>query len=371
MKMNRKIWALVWLSLLWACSTNETEMAAEEDLVPSFVLVGIDAENVYQYNYDGLEDKAATFNLSQELGLGANYLTLRQVGQQLSFYTFSNGAFSLYQKDVLTGSTDLFLDFYENTDARSIVWGTNDASSVYFGYYSPRGSSNLALYSYHLATLQGVDTPLEFNIQELYPPLYEDGKLYITYQSGSGAFKLAIYDTFQATVVQNVDYGSARPSIFMADNGDLAIITLGPNGITELELRSTETFLVQTKQVLNLNQVFSPGPLNAQLRDEKLYYEFEFAQPFSINKGPAIYDLGTDENLVLDMDGILKQLSSETGLSINILTSVYVKDTDAFLFGYGKVTNDDRLEGGVLAISSEGKLLKQLSLPFVPTYFLK
>jgi hypothetical protein len=371
MLMMKRIVMVLWVSLLCSCSKDEAEMVVEADLVPSFVLVGLDTESVYQYNYDGLEDSGETFNLSQELGMGPNYLTLRQEGEQLSFYTFSDGAFSLYQKNVLTGAINSYVDFYENTDARSIVWGTNDMASVYFGYYSPRGSRNLALYTLDLAAMQGEDTSLEFNIQELYQPLYEDGRLYITYQNGSGTFKLIIYDTVVGRVLQNLDYGSARPSIFITDNGNLAIIKLRPNGVMELEVRAAETLAVVADQVLNLNQVFLPGPLNAQLVENKLYYEFEFAQPFRLTKGPAIYDLSNDENTVLDIEFILNQVTSETGGSYDVISSVYNSDSDAFLLAYRALDNQDALEGGVLAIASTGQLLKRVPLPFFPTYFLE
>ena len=149
---------------------NEADTAYENKEI-SFQAIGVDGERIYQYNYDGYQGIEETINLSSELGLGSEYLTLRQLNKTLSFFNFNQGSFSLVQKDLSSNRVESYIDFYTNSSERSIVWGINNDDSVFFGHYSPEGSTNLAIHNVSLDDFQGSDLSLEFNIEQLYQPL--------------------------------------------------------------------------------------------------------------------------------------------------------------------------------------------------------
>ena len=90
-----------------------------------------------------------------------------------------------------------------------------------------------------------------------------------------------------------------------------------------------------------------------------------------INSGPAIFDVASGENKILDLVGIKNRLENEENLYINVLISQYDKNEGIFLISYVKVNTEDSSEGGVLAISEEGELLTNLQLPFIPAYFIE
>ncbi len=354
-----------------ACSNDDGFTEEEVSQIPSFELIGIDLQSTYQYSYDGSSEMGSQINLTEELGVPANFLTLRQVGSTLSFYSFASGTFSLFQKDVLSGASNSYPEFYSNTSERSIVWGTNDEESVFFGFYNPRGSTNLAIRKLTLDNLEGADLNIEFNIDQLFQPLYEDGKLFVTYRTFDLRYKIAVYNTDSGALIQTIDYGTASPSILIDNNGNLAVFRFTEDNGTILEKRDFVTLSIIEEIPLAFKQKLPLGPVNGSLIGNNLYYEFVYQQPSAINSGPAIFDVASEENRVLDLIGIKNRLENEENIVINELLSQYDEDEGIFLISYVQVNTEDILQGGVLAISEEGELLTNLQLPFIPAYFIQ
>lgn len=356
-----------------ACSSDDADLDTEETQIKPIRIqaIGGDNEAIYQYSNDGSQDIGETTNLSTELGLGSQYLTLRQVGNTLSFYTFNQGKFSLRQKDVSTGAVETYIDFYTNTTARSIVWGTNNEETVFFGYYNPQGTTNLAIQNVALDNLEGSDLSLEFNIEQLYQPLYHDGKLYITYKDSTLEYKISVYDTTTFALIQTLEYGTTSPSILIDVNGDLAIFKFGNTPTVRLEYRDVNTLGIFKEQDFELNQRFLPGPMNAELKDGKLYYGYEYSQPFELLVGPAVLDIATGENQPLDLIGVINEVETTEEISTYVVWQQYNAIQDVFFVSYGTYGLGSNLTGGILVLSPDGTLLKNVNLPFVPSYFVK
>lgn len=356
-----------------ACSKDDS-VFGEEDAKNepiSILAVGGDGQAIYQYSNDGNQDVGETISLSEELGLGSQYLTLRQVGSTLSFYTFDQGNFSLLQKDFSTGAVQTYIDFYTNTSARSIVWGINNEDSVFFGYYNPQGTTNLAIQNIALDNFQGSDLSLEFNINQLYQPLYHDGKLYVTYKNSALEYKISVYDTATFALIQTLEFGMDSPSLLIDGKGDLAIFKFGSTSTVSLEFRDVDTLLILEELDFELNQRFLPGPMNAELRDGKLYYGYEYSQPFDLQVGPAVLDVITGENKLLDLLGVINQIEATQEIATYVVWQQYDAVQDVFFVSYGIYNDSNTLSGGLLVLSSNGALLNNIVLPFVPTYFVK
>lgn len=349
--------------------TITEEVISEADI--NFEAVGVDGNAIYQYRYNENTDAEEIINLSNELGLGSEYLTLRQLGKILSFYTFNQGKFSLAQKDLTTGNSQTYLDFYTNSSERSIVWGINNEKSVFFGYYSPLGSTNLAVQNISLSGFQGSDLFLEVKIEQLYQPLYHDQKLFVTYRNSASAYKIAIYDTNSYTLIQTLDYGPISPSILIDDNGNLAVFKFSNESKIDLEIRTLGDLSIMEEVTFELKQRFPTGPINAVLSNRKLHYEYEYSQPFDISKGPAILDIDSGENKVLDLLYNINEIEAATGNSIYIVWQQYDVTEKLFLVSYGTFNDSNILEGGVMILSNQGILLKNIVLPFIPSYFVK
>lgn len=364
---------ILFLMLTVGCSNDDTASDDDDNRAEPIGLtaIGADGNALYQFTKGDTQDVGEIRNLSNELGLGPDYLTLRQVGNTLSFYTFNQGSFSLFQKNVATGGVQTYIDFYANTSARSIVWGTNDEDTVFFGYYNPEGTTNLAIQNVGLDDFQGSDLSLEFNIDRLYQPLYHEGRLYITYRSGNLDYKISVYDTVTFALVQTLEYGTDAPSILIDGSGNLAVFKFDETAAVRLEKRDVATLTVLEESNFEWTQRFPPGPMNAELRDGKVYYGYEYSQPFDLQVGPAVLDIATGDNLLLDLKGMMDGIEAAQDISTYVVWQQYDPEQEVFLISYGVFNDGPVLFGGMLALAPDGRLIDTLELPFVPTYFVK
>jgi hypothetical protein len=355
-----------------ACSKkDDSSVEIESATQISFELIGADLESVYQYNYDGSLDIGAELNLTLEIGVPVEFLTIRQVGNTVSFYSFEAGRFSLFQKNILTQATNSYPEFYENTSERSIVWGTNNEEAVFFGFYGPQGTTNLAVHRLTLNNLEGADLSLQLNINMLYQPLYEDDRLFITYRDSDLQYKIAIYDTNSGLLMQTLEYGSASPSLLIDENGNLAVFKFSPDNGTNLEIYNLNTLTMIEEIPLTFGQRLLPGPITGVLKNGKLYYEFEYQQPFLIAKGPAVFDIASGDNTVVDLLSIVNKLETDEEILTRLIASQYDADEGVFLVSYSKLNTTQKLEGGIMVISENGLLLNNVEVPFTPIYLVK
>lgn len=370
MRIKLSLFFALFLILLLGCAKDVIPVE-EEISLPIFTVIGEDLDFVYEYHYNGLIDSGEVKNLSNELGVYSDYLTLRQLQTTLFFYSFSSGSFSLARKNLVSGNSETFQNFYTNTGQRSISWGINSENTVFFGFYAPVGSTNLGVLSVDLSGIQVRDLILENNILNLYQPLYSNGKLFITYKDSLSNYKITVFNTNSKQVIKTLEFEKAAPSILLDDFGDLAVIkpVMGLEAL--LEIYDFNTLEIKEQVTLTLNQTFGAGPLSAILNTDKLYYSYTYSQPFSLATGPAILDLNTNSNTVLDLVSLFAQVESELGSPIVLVSQGYSKFQNVFFVGYGVLNNGDNVEGGVLIISESGELLKNIAIPFAPTYFVK
>lgn len=351
-----------------SCNTDEVlELPDNEEL--NVTMIGVDLENVYQYDFQSGTDSGVQTNLSTELGINNNFLTLRQFEKTLSFYVFSNNSISLYQKELTSGEITTFPQFYDITSERSLVWGINDEASVYFGLYKPFGSTNLALRTVNLTNLDGVDLTLEFGITQLFEPLYTNGILMVTYITGNGDYKIVVFNTDKNSIIRTFEFGKVKPSILITDDGNLAIFTQKADENTVLELFDTSNFLSISRKELNFDQQFAAGPINASLIGNKLYYQYTYPQPFQIEKGAAIFDISTNVNSLIDVLGLLDTLS-EGGNLARPIVGTFVPTKNVFALSYAFQNTTDVEIGGFMLISLDGNLVAQKNLNFIPTFFV-
>ena len=364
-----KISILLSILFLSACSKDET---FEKDNIreADISLIGSDLENIFQFDINTNTDVNLQTNLSTELGISNNYLTLRQFGNTISFYSFSNNAISLTQKNLSTSEVTFFPDFYKITSEKSLVWGINNDEFVYFGIFKPLGSTNLALHTVSLESLEGIDLSLEFGIEKLFEPLESNGKLFITYITGGGDYKIIVYDTGTDTIIKTFEYGRLKPSILIDDNANFAVFTQDDNENTFLEIFDSSNLLSLSRTELNFDHPFTAGPINASIVENKLFYQYTYPQPYQIERGPAVLNLSTSENTVLDMLGLINSINDEKGQLIRPFFGTYLTDKNMFAISYILQESIGSEIGGFMLISSNGSLEFQKNLNFIPTYFV-
>jgi hypothetical protein len=368
--LELKNWILAILALSFiACSSDD-----DGGNVPSgnstlqFTVIGEDLDNVYQLSYDSSLESQNIINLTTELGVGPNYLTLRQTDDLVSFYSFSGGRFSLYLKEIETNAIQVFNDFYTNTPQRSVTWGLNDKTNVFFGYFGPFGSPNLGLQDLTFDGNDETDVVVDFNVDATFGPLLFDGKVYMAFRDNLGNYKLRFYDTTTKSVGPTLDFGTTAFSFFISETGDVAVVKVEANPTLEL-YRADDLGFIESYD-LNVNLGFNLGVVDdALLIGDNLYFNFVYPQPSRFVEGPAIYNLQTDEVTILNIGGLVNLVESEIGKSVLLINQVFDSVNNVFLMGYG--TSGNEVEGGVIVASENGELLARIELPFFPTYFVR
>lgn len=363
----KRILPILWLFAI-GCNQDDTTEVVQEELAPvSFSVIGFDEESVLQYDYDFNSSNSKLTNLTTELGVPLDYLTLRQTGKLISFYTFREGRFSIRLRNIETGESNVYSDFFANSVGRSVAWGINDETNVFFGFFGPNGERNLGIQDVVFSGDLDEDLIIDENIEFTYQPLLFEDKIYVTYRDEVGNYKLSYYDTNNKTASSIVNFGPVSISILISELGEIVIIKNGTN--PTLELFDADSLVFIESRSLEFGTAFNPGPIyGAVFKNDRLYYAYPFVQPALYDEGPAIFDVATQENAILDLVGIAQGIESELGASIGITSQVYDADADVFLVGYAVL--GDNTVGGILQISTEGELIANISVPFFPNYFV-
>lgn len=369
--ISKNFLALILAVFFWGCANDEQEPPqVEVSTVSDFIVLGEDLENVYLYTYlPGMEGDLV--NLTQENALTKTFLTLRQNGEVLTFFTFSDGNFSAIQRNVRTGESRFLENVYSVSDEQSVIWGTISPDKLFFGYYSPKGTNNFGLRTVDIAMDNVIDLPIEYGVQNVYDPLYHEGKLFINFLSASGNYRILVYDAANLSLLDSWDFESAIPSIFIEEAGDIVIITSAGGNEYLQTIYDFESLQKLEESSFIVNRFFSPGPLQAELIENRLYYLNFYTQPSQVPFGPAVYDFIRDENRIIDMVGIVQDLEQESGESITLTAYGYLAKGRSFLLGYTRDFNAGLFQGGVLVISEAGEVLENIQTPFIPTYFVK
>jgi len=360
--------------LFLGCTNDDNlpDMDSEVQL-PNYSVIGENFQSVFQFNYDGTLDEGELFNLTTESNINREYLTLRQVSDLLTFFSFAAGSFSAVQRNYVTGQSTFLNEFYKISNERSVTWGANSENKLFLGYFSPEGSTNYGIRTINPATDEEIDLIVEYNVNDVFEPLYYGNRLLITFLDQQSNYKLSVIDTDSNDIIRTFDFGKLVPSILINKDGDMIIIRGNSASDYELTLYDLQSLEVMQEDQFSINRYFFAGPIQseASIVNEKLYYLNLYAQPAIIPFGPAIYDFITKENRIIDMPSIVQQVQEEIGLDIELTAFDYNDKTNTFLMGYAKLVDTETLEGGIIIISEEGSLLRNTNLEFAPTRFIK
>jgi hypothetical protein len=367
MKLRILLYAFLGMSIIGCSSDDNLVEEPEEIQRANFKVIGENENSVFLFSYNGGIETSSTENLTDAIGVAPGYLTLRQVDNLLSFYSFSQGAFSLAQRDIVSGASANFDDFYTNGPERSIVWGTNDVNSVFFGYFTTSDNRDFAIQNVDLTNFESEDFIIDFNIETIFQPIQYDQKLFLSYRDALGNYKLTFFDTESKTVGPIVNFNNIPISILIDDIGDVVVIKNGAN--PTLEKYSSNALAFVSSSEFNFNSVFNPGPIDGVVfSDDKLFYARPFIQPARFAAGPAVFDLISQEDLTINLENIVNQANAEEG-NITISAQRFSKQENVFLVAYSVF--GEEIKGGVIEISAEGEFITNITFPFRPTFILE
>lgn len=371
--MKLKRFLVSFLILLFvSCNSDDTNtIDIEEEIevpIASFSVIGQDVNEVYQFDFNAESNAGTLINLTQDFSISTDYLTLREVDDILSFYFFSDGAFSLIVKDVKTGASATYSDFFANSPGRSVAWGINNESNVFFGFFGPNGTRDIGIQDVNLQSDVVQDSAVDSDIDFIFQPVLFEGKVYFVYRDNARNYKFTFYDSNAQNVGPILNFGDIPISFLLTESNEIGIVKNGVNA--SLELYDPITLILQEALPLQFNTGFSAGPIDGAVYENGiLYYAFPFVQPAEFPAGPASFDTQSQENNLIDFFSIADQVEDELGQRIGLTVQVYDAITNVFLVGYEVL--DQSARGGVLQIDVNGNLIANVSTTFVPTYIIR
>ena len=207
----------------------------------------------------------------------------------------------------------------------------------------------------------------------MFEPLYYSNRLLITYLDQQSNYKLSVLDTESNNLLRTFEFGKSVPSVLINKDGDMIILTGNSASDYELTLYNLQTLEVIQEDQFSINRYFFAGSVQSEafIVNEKLYYLNLYAQPSNIPFGPATYDFITKENRIIDMLSIVQEIQDEVGLDIELTAFDYNEKSNTFLMGYATLVDEETLEGGIIVISEEGRVLRNTNLKFAPTRFIE
>jgi hypothetical protein len=309
-------WVLL-VSLLTSCVGNDDGPPTEPvSQIPDFRVLGEDTGSILQYTYSASASQGNLINLTRTLNVPRQFITLRQVNELLTFYSFASGNFSAIQFNTETGESRSFDNFYTNSPEHSVIWGANSESKLFLGYYSPEGSSNLGVRFIDPVSNDWIELNIAFHTREVFQPLYHESRLLVPYMDEHANYKVAVLDTDTSVLLGTWDFGSATPSIIINNAGNIVIFTGNESSEYGYAVYDFDTLDIISESTFSLNRFFSPGPLQADLIDGILYYLHFYAQPSVVPFGPAVYDFEKEENTILDMPTSVREVLIDLGAAV-------------------------------------------------------
>ena len=372
MKPRGIFWHIILILLFWNCSKDD-EMTSADDFasqIPDIQIIGEDAGSIYWYDFDAESSTGTTVNLTEEDNVDRLYIALRQVSDVLSFFSLSDGNYSLVQKHLDTGESSEIVNFLSISGERSIIWGTTTESQILMGYYSPPGSRQLGVRSIDPSTGTFTDSPLATGVFTNAAPMYFEKRLFAAYLDVSNSYHMVVFDTENLSVMRVFDFEEEFPSLLIDGDRNFVILR-GNSGVFSRETYDVNTMELLEQTSFNLQQFLSTGPINAYLIDDVLYYQYSLVQPAPVVSTPATYNFDTRESTITDIISIIQQVEAEIGGEITLTAFGLDVRSKTFLMGYALNSNPVSFEGGVIFISEKGDLIDVQELPFVPTYFIR
>ena len=358
--------------LFWNCSNDDMdgeEMEISND-IPDFQIIAEDETSIFLYSYDAMSEEGNTANLTLEDNVDRNYITLRQVGAVISFFSLRDGSFSLLQKNVDDQSTRAIDDFIAVSSERSIIWGAVSENQVLMANYNPPSSGQMGIRSLDISTGLFEDTVLASGVADTGNPLYYQQRLFIDYFDNTGQYNMVVMDTENLELLRFFDFGNSIPNFLIDDNGNFVLL-VGDQGNFSREVYDVVTMDLIDQSTFVLEQVFLPGPIDAYIEDERFYFQYILTQPSQVPTAPAFFDFTTSENQIVDIVSIRDEVISQLEKQISLTAFGFDASSRTYLIGYGFSSINEDFAGGVIVINENGDLIDVIELPFVPTYFIK
>ncbi len=356
---------LILLFCFIACTDDDPgtigdDQVADETLFPNFTIINLEQDGVISFNFDASTQEGAIINLSNDEGISPNILNTYIAGNVIGFYTFNTG----WLLDLETGVINMGTNMFEQTNEILPNWVVNNNDRVYTGFHT---DSNLTNFNINVQNLNnGELRQFPFgNIGQSTPPVFGNDHFIFHRNEGSadsnalGFFGLIDTRSDLALGPITLEGDFIIGSVF-GENNDVYLFStedryyrydLNGLGLIEVQPSSFRQIITGRERLMN----------------NRLYYTF-VSQQTIIPEFPAIYDLNTNANQVIDLSFSFQEIQKERDFISLLPTDIqFSLSENAWLVGYEFTASDATTTGGgVFKVDNDGTILSEIALDFAP-----
>jgi hypothetical protein len=267
-----------------------------------------------------------------------------------------------WKKNVVTGEVETFEYYFIPPNPATSVryYATKDYLLAYYQNFSGANPQDLYLNIFEIAT--GGKQTIFFTDQDYNPDnsltrFAYGNKLMGIFQNEAGVLQMKIVnlespnENYTININDRRDYTAVGNEIFLFGDDDYRIFDIGSGQlgpvIPTVETITTPTPFFKTNRLGNT-----------------LSYEFPYAQPSQISRGPALYNLDTGLRELFDLDQFRLNLQEESQYLAGADFS-YVKQEDGvIILSYSYSTEQSGLEYGIAFLNYQMEVISTVRLPY-------
>jgi len=365
MRFPQIILLAFWLCCL-GCSDDdpgdiliEVEETVSQENFPAFSFLTTTQEGIQQYVFDVATQTGSLSNLSIQEGVSP-FANNAFIANNVAGLYFQN---QVWLKNLETGNIVSGENFFSQTDDIFNNWTVNSTTTVYTGFHDGGAFENFNVRAQNIVT----NTQTEFNIGNI------------------GQSAPATFGNNHLIFHNNFSSGSNGPVATLGlinteINASVGLITLeGDLVIGSIFGQNNDVFVFSTEDryhrfdlsTFNLIETFPTSfraALNGRegLNNNQIFYTFIQPQPSILDASPAVYNLTTNTNTIVDIITSFQTIQEERlYTSIQPTDMQYSAIEEAWIVGYSfsSITGSG---GGVFKIDLSGSILAEIQLDVAP-----
>ncbi len=363
----KKLLLLSLFSLVMACDKDDDTMdtppmnATEVNFNITLFIQNDNAERI-SYDINSGTELMGPVNLTAQQGFpfapGYNV-----DGNYIIFFDRFQEAKS-WKKNVITGEIEIFENYFIPPNPATSIrnYATSSHLLTFYQNFSGANPQDLYLYVYEIATgniATILFTDQDYNPNESLTRFGYENKFMGVFQNAAGEriMKIVNLANPQDSQTINIDdrrnYTAVQNEIFLFGDDDYRVFDIGsgqlgsPNPTEETIISPTPFFKTN-----KFGNTFS--------------FEYPYAQPSQISKGPALFNLDTGLVELFNLDLFRTNLQAESQFLSGADFS-YVKQQDGVIvLSYSYSTEQSGLEYGIAFLNYQMEVISTVRLPYPP-----
>ncbi|WP_299765658.1 hypothetical protein [uncultured Dokdonia sp.] len=347
--------------MLCSCSdTDDTAMILPEEAtnsLPDFSFLNFSTQGaVLQYQFDVSTQTGIISNLTVSNGISPFIQRVHESGDVAGMYSGNE----VWLKNLRTDRVVSAMNFFSEGENEIRNWTINSETTVFSGLHDSSNFDNFTVRVIDLDTNIVTTIPVG-DIGQTVEAVYQDDHL-VFYENreidaGNLQSKLVFVNTniMESLGIQLFENRSINGFVFGESND--VFVFFNNATYTRFDLASFAA--------LDTGNSSLPVQLNGSeiVFDSKIYYVRAFPEPTVLDPLPAIYDITTQEETVIDVTPALEMLASENEWTNLTRTTIdYSVVTNSWLIGYSYTDATGTAKGGVAKFSNEAELLVNLEV---------